>query len=512
MRNDELEDIFEEDNDEEIDKLFTEEDDSSRKSSPQVQNKINNNPILNDKINNLIKHKLPVSNLGNIVNKINSNNRKIQVNTTSEEEQTDSIQEKQNGILSVGSQLLGSKTVASQQPDDTLKKELTHIVMNKILTQKVAVAIGIVILIVVLLIIFVIIATTVKDDESEINTSNEVIGVVTGKMNYEEITDYLVYMGICRELTDKNEEQKACMESGFGKFILEFKDVYEEYKQYLDKDGNPIELDVPLIMETISYNRSDNTLVELLNTTSGLGSVKNELYELAQAQVEYIQEVGDYYNSSCKKTKNKEIGEPYYRISDDKYVSYLKYGKVHENYSGNAKIYDAVIHPDSEEECIPDGKSYSPPSTTRYVGETIIEENNGDTSDNNSNSNENTVTGNGIGVQVANYALQFVGNPYVWGGTSLTDGIDCSGFTMKIFEHFGISLPHYSISQAKYGKDIGTNISNAIPGDLIVYNHSHVAIYIGNNKIVHAASSKSGIKIGNKADYKSILSIRRLVE
>ncbi|MCC8167887.1 MAG: NlpC/P60 family protein [Clostridiales bacterium] len=96
-------------------------------------------------------------------------------------------------------------------------------------------------------------------------------------------------------------------------------------------------------------------------------------------------------------------------------------------------------------------------------------------------------------------ALQYVGNPYVWGGTSLTNGVDCSGFTMKIFAMYGISLPHSSKAQPSYGKKI--DISEARPGDLFFYGDgstiNHVAIYIGNGKIVHASSSKTGIKISN---------------
>ena len=100
--------------------------------------------------------------------------------------------------------------------------------------------------------------------------------------------------------------------------------------------------------------------------------------------------------------------------------------------------------------------------------------------------------------KVVNYALQFVGNPYVWGGTSLTKGADCSGFTMQVMRQFGVSLPHYSGAQAKMGKPVKS--SEMRPGDLIFYANSggtvnHVAMYIGNGQIVHAASKKSGIKI-----------------
>ena len=88
--------------------------------------------------------------------------------------------------------------------------------------------------------------------------------------------------------------------------------------------------------------------------------------------------------------------------------------------------------------------------------------------------------------QIVNYALQFVGNPYVWGGTSLTNGVDCSGFTMKVYEKFGVALPHYSGSQAQMGKAVSS--SEMRPADLIFYTDSkgkvnHVAMYIGNGQV-----------------------------
>ena len=119
------------------------------------------------------------------------------------------------------------------------------------------------------------------------------------------------------------------------------------------------------------------------------------------------------------------------------------------------------------------------------------------------------ITGdNEMGVAVAEYAIQFVGNPYVWGGTSLTDGADCSGFVMKVYEEFGVSLPHSSAADRRQGSAVSGGLKNAQPGDLICYS-GHVALYIGDGKIVHAASEKSGIKI-SKADYRKILAIRRI--
>lgn len=115
--------------------------------------------------------------------------------------------------------------------------------------------------------------------------------------------------------------------------------------------------------------------------------------------------------------------------------------------------------------------------------------------------------------KVVNYALQFVGNPYVWGGTSLTKGADCSGFTMQVMRQFGVSLPHYSGAQAKMGKPVKS--SEMRPGDLIFYANSggtvnHVAMYIGNGQIVHAASKKSGIKISTW-NYRTPVAIRNVL-
>lgn len=116
-------------------------------------------------------------------------------------------------------------------------------------------------------------------------------------------------------------------------------------------------------------------------------------------------------------------------------------------------------------------------------------------------------SGSEMGVAVAEYALQFVGNPYVYGGTSLTNGADCSGFVMSVYANFGVSLPHSSAADRKQGYAVD-GLENAQPGDLICYS-GHVALYIGDGQIVHASSKKTGI-IVSKADYKKILAIRRI--
>ena len=111
------------------------------------------------------------------------------------------------------------------------------------------------------------------------------------------------------------------------------------------------------------------------------------------------------------------------------------------------------------------------------------------------------------GQAIVDYACQFIGNPYVWGGTSLTDGADCSGFVQSVFAHFGISLPRTTYDQIYAGVEV--SYDQAMPGDLICYD-GHIGIYIGNGQIVNAQNPEQGIGI-SPATYTTILSVRRIV-
>ena len=133
---------------------------------------------------------------------------------------------------------------------------------------------------------------------------------------------------------------------------------------------------------------------------------------------------------------------------------------------------------------------------------------NGSSSSSSSGSSGSSVSYNPTGQSVVNYACQFVGNPYVWGGTSLTNGADCSGFIMSIYAKFGVSLPHSSGAMAGCGR--GVSYSEAMPGDIICY-AGHVAIYMGGGQIVHASNAKDGIKISGNAAYRPIVAVRRVL-
>ncbi len=136
-------------------------------------------------------------------------------------------------------------------------------------------------------------------------------------------------------------------------------------------------------------------------------------------------------------------------------------------------------------------------------------------SSSNSSSSNTSASGSGSGSTIANYALNFVGNPYVWGGTSLTNGADCSGFVQSVYAHFGYSIPRTSRDQAS-SAGYEVSINNVQPGDLIFYTNSsgtinHVAMYIGNGKVVNASTARTGIKVSSY-NYRSPYKVKRIVK
>lgn len=125
----------------------------------------------------------------------------------------------------------------------------------------------------------------------------------------------------------------------------------------------------------------------------------------------------------------------------------------------------------------------------------------------NGSTNKPVSSGGGKGQEIAKFACQYIGYPYVAGGTSLTNGADCSGFVLAVYKNFGYSLPRSSYAQSGAGR--GVSYSEAQPGDIIYYG-GHVGIYIGNGQIVHASTERSGIKI-TSATYRNIITVRRIV-
>ena len=173
-------------------------------------------------------------------------------------------------------------------------------------------------------------------------------------------------------------------------------------------------------------------------------------------------------------------------------------------YDEDGKVVSGSSDGSSDYEYDEYGNVIDTDNTVDYNSEASSSDSSADSSSDSSSASSSS----GSGSSVVSYATQFVGNPYVWGGTSLTSGADCSGFVQSVYANFGVSLPRTSYEQQNAGYEV--SYADAQPGDLICYG-GHVAIYMGNGQIVHASNSRDGIKVSDNAAYRTITSVRRLV-
>ena len=218
--------------------------------------------------------------------------------------------------------------------------------------------------------------------------------------------------------------------------------------------------------------------------------------------------------------RDKELHDQGVISKEDYETSLANYKKAQEE--ANKKAADEAAKKAAAAEASKKSSSTSGSNTAASSGSSTSSKNNtsgssssaatskdnGSSSSGSSGSSGSSVSYNPTGQSVVNYACQFVGNPYVWGGTSLTNGADCSGFIMSVYAKFGVSLPHSSGAMAGCGR--GVSYSEAMPGDIICY-AGHVAIYMGGGQIVHASNAKDGIKISGNAAYRPIVAVRRVL-
>lgn len=361
----------------------------------------------------------------------------------------------------------------------------------------------------------VVILVIIMGQTSSADIGFNTVGYTTSSMTDEDLIKQLQHYGYC-----KSDIQ--CKNTGIYQTYQKLKSIYEEYRKPCPStlgNNSPcgITINTGLILETINYynyseesNQMDLEDIEKLNEidenekntflkgllTLGyyiesainkqkeLDSLLQQIEDLALAQSEYIRE-------DCGDTSKY-----FYQVSFNKYISYLQFGtsSSHENYKNNT--YRLV----QNETC-------QGPQNDYIEG-----------SNDSSTSNE-TITGSGMGVDIVNYALKYVGHPYVFGKKNLCDNwegnpncaIDCSGFTKSIMAKFGINIPDGSANQRNAGTNIGTDFHDALPGDIICY-EGHVAIYMGDSRIVHASNPKEGVKISDNVAYRPILAIIRVWE
>ena len=217
-------------------------------------------------------------------------------------------------------------------------------------------------------------------------------------------------------------------------------------------------------------------------------------------------------NEKLTVLEDEELAEGWYKVQKGNDTGY-----VSADYVTVERVYTYAESKEEEEARLAEERAAREEAERRAREE--AERQAAATNRNNSSSNKNNSTNKqessapsyqaptgSSGSAVANFACQFVGNPYVWGGESLTNGADCSGFIKAVYKNFGVSLPHSSASLRNVGYKVSE--SQMQPGDIVCYS-GHVAIYIGNGKIVHASNKKDGIKI-SRYNYKTVLTVRRI--
>ncbi len=235
--------------------------------------------------------------------------------------------------------------------------------------------------------------------------------------------------------------------------------------------------------KAVEVAKSTGTRTAVVNTTTLKVRKKASL----ESQVITLIPIGDEYNVVSEKEGWAKIA-----LEDD------KYGYVSTDYVKLATVYEEAISIEEELERLEE-EAAAQNDSSGSNGSSNSSSNSSSNNNQSSNTNPSTSSGSSLGSKIASYAVQFEGNPYVWGGTSLTNGADCSGFAKSVFAHFGISIPRTSRAQANSGDRI--SMGQLQPGDLVFYSRNgtinHVAIYIGNGKVISASSPSTGIRISN---------------
>lgn len=314
------------------------------------------------------------------------------------------------------------------------------------------------------------------------------------------------------DMANKEEEIKQA-ESDYEKAKKEEDKQYSAMKkriQYMYEKGDTEYLDIFLHVKNMSdllnkaeymeeiYTYDRKMLVTFRETKQKVADNKSELEE-DKADMEELEDIYKEQQTQLQQliaTKKKEVSDFDSQLAKAKkdaadYANTVakKNEQIRKEKEEARKKAEEEARKRAEQESR--RKSAGTTTNNRYSGPSAVKSSGG------------TATGRAI----ADYGLKFLGNPYVWGGTSLTNGADCSGFVQSVYAHFGYSLPRSSTEQRSAGREVP--YSQAQPGDIICY-AGHVAIYIGNGKIVHASTRRTGIKIGT-ATYRTILSVRRII-
>lgn len=368
-----------------------------------------------------------------------------------------------------------------------------------------------------------------KKDQSQLKNVNQQISDYKGAQADvgeeiavldDEMVSLLTDINLIEEAIADKEEDIAQTQIEYDAAVADKDEQYEAMK----------------IRIRFMYEKGETSYLQLFFGAKNMGDMMNkanyveELYEYDRTLLEEyeatVQEVAELQDTleeekSELETSKTELEEEQAYVKEvlaQKQQEYENYNVVLAKAKQEAATYTAKIKQETakikqlEEE---ERKRKEEEERKRKEQEALLasqsdgdsEEKDSSDSDKKEEAPKPSSSGSGKGQQIADYACKFIGNPYVAGGTSLTNGADCSGFVMSVYQAFGYSLPRSSYAQSAVGK--GVSYSEAQPGDIIYYG-GHVGIYIGNGQIVHASTERTGIKI-TSATYRSIITIRRIV-
>jgi cell wall-associated NlpC family hydrolase len=425
--------------------------------------------------------------------------------------------------------LQGNKLLSSLTKRKEKKKSITENLMEKkagfgvaeVFTAlpiqiKIAIFGGLIAFLVIISMIIVAIMTKTSFEEGNREMLEE---FVEGDYTEEQLCRYLVKNGYI-------SENATCEDTNPFKFFVTLKSTIKEYEE--EYAINRYKVNTELLYETLFYFSADAEYYDVVT--------EEEIRNLIDASLEKIEEscVIKTYDSDTKTCTSTKYVYNLYEFSLNKYISYLKYGNssTHPNYSGKSVtrkcgtgtntdyvfgygFVNTSSSPLSEKSSCPNESVTDSDYTNLPSTWTSLEDLNalggvdeyshtykGNNNDSSDTIDDSEIVGSEDGVKIAQYALQFVGNPYVYGGNSLTKGTDCSGFVKLVYAHFNITLNRTTSEQIKQGKTVSCDTATLKAGDLIFYDNpvSHVALYIGNGKVVHAKGAKYGITT-DKYDY-----------
>ncbi len=355
-----------------------------------------------------------------------------------------------------------------------------------------------------------------KETEKQLDKANSKIDDITRKQDelqeqIEELDSQLVeVLAAISMIEDEIEENE--------KFIEEARVEYEQAKADCDAQYEAMKVRIKYMYEKgdtgyLEFISESRNFSEMINKTEYVEKIyeydRNMLVRYQQAK----QDVAD--RKAALEEKEEELAISKYELDEEKkgldelMANKKEIAEDFDNQLAKAKQEAAAFKAKIKQQNL-EIKKKEKEEADRKAAEAKLKEKNEEVApvkETDTNVIIETATGSGTGKDIANYACKFVGNPYVAGGTSLTDGCDCSGFTYAVYKAFGYTIPRTSTSQ----RGVGTSVSqaNAQPGDIVCY-AGHVAIYLGGGKIVHASTPATGIKYG-EVNYKPIIDIRRVV-